>query len=328
MSAGARKTVVLGGAGFLGLNLAEALLASGDVTSFDRNRAPEGFAPTEGMASAERGTLEAIQADIADETALDAVLSGTDALILAAAITANAERDAADPEAILAVNVAALVPVLRAARRHRVGRIVVASSAAAYGDAGTRETRLHEDTPCDPVGLYALTKFASERLALRLGELWGLDVRVARLTGLFGPWERATGVRDTLSPQTQVMALADARAPVILPRPGFRDWTYAPDAARALAAMTTTKLTHRVYNISAGLWWSVADWAQALTAVRPGLEVGLAEPGEAATVDLHMPVDRAPLDVTRMLAELPGATRSDCAGSARAYAAWWDARLA
>ena len=217
---------------------------------------------------------------------------------------------------------------MRAAKRHGVGRIVVASSAAAYGDAGTREPRLYEDTPCDPVGLYPLTKFASERLALRLGDLWGLDVRVARFTGLFGPWERATGVRDTLSPQTQVMALADSRSPIVLARPGYRDWTYSPDAARALAAMTTATLTHRLYNISSNLWWSVADWARALTALRPGFKVRLAEPGEAPTVDLHMPVDRAPLDVARMLAELPAAARSDCEGSARAYAAWWDARRA
>ena len=69
--------------GFLGLNLAEALLPNGNVTLIDRNPPAKGFGSTQSMASDGGGTLEAIQADIADDAVLDVALAGADALIAA-----------------------------------------------------------------------------------------------------------------------------------------------------------------------------------------------------------------------------------------------------
>jgi len=51
--------------------------------------------------------------------------------------------------------------------------------------------------------LHAISKFAAERVALRLRQLWQLDLVCARLGSVIGPWERDTGVRDTLSPHLQ-----------------------------------------------------------------------------------------------------------------------------
>ena len=131
---------------------------------------------------------------------------GFDAIILGAAITAGPEREAADPETILRVNLLAQTPILIAAQRHRVGRIINLSSGAAYGTNAFGSTPLDEETACDPVSLYAITKFASEKVAARLAALWQCDIINVRLSAVFGPWERATGVRDTLSPQAQILA--------------------------------------------------------------------------------------------------------------------------
>ena len=95
-----------------------------------------------------------------------------DAIVLGAAITAGPEREAADPESILQVNLLAQVPILTAARRSGVRRVVNLSSAAAYGTAAFRNTLLDEETACDPASLYAITKFASEKVAARLAALW------------------------------------------------------------------------------------------------------------------------------------------------------------
>ena len=62
---------------------------------------------------------------------------------------------------------------------------------------------LMESMVTDPQSLYGLTKFAGERACARLAALWGLDVRSVRLSAVFGPWERATPARSTLSPQFQ-----------------------------------------------------------------------------------------------------------------------------
>ena len=102
----------------------------------------------------------------------EVIAAGYEAIILGAAITAGPEREAADPETILQVNLLAQTPILIAARRFGVGRIINLSSAAAYGASAFGSLPLDEETACDPVSLYAITKFASEKVAARLAALW------------------------------------------------------------------------------------------------------------------------------------------------------------
>src|SRR5258707_9979324 len=221
------KILIFGGNGFVGLNIAAALLARGHaVTLFDRVGLPP--AAAKDFASYVP-RLTAIQGDIRDQRAVEQVIAaGYEEIILAAAITAGPERDASDPDTILRVNLLAQVPVLAAAQRCGVKRIVNLSSAAAYGTSAFGNTPLIEATACDPVSLYAITKFASSKVAARLAALWQCEIISVRLSAVFGPWERANGVRDTLSPQAQLRAAMQGRRGAVLPRPAARDWTFSP----------------------------------------------------------------------------------------------------
>ncbi len=317
------RTLIFGGAGFVGLNIAETLLRAGhEVVAFDRSPIPA--AATDAFAALP-GQFTALAGDVTDEAAVaSAVSAGTDLVVMGAAITAGRERDASDPATTLKVNLLAQVPILAAARAAGVRRVVNLSSAAAYGTAGERLPELGEATPGDPVGLYAITKWASERVGARLGDLWGLDVVSLRLSGVFGPWEHATGVRDTLSPHCQVLAAAVAGQPAILPRPGLRDWIYAPDVADAvLAVAAAEKLGHGVYNVSTGKRFTLLDWGQRLAQAFPGFVCRLAEPGEVATIDFHGPSDRAPMAVARIAQDLGWAAKTEGLDSADRLAAWW-----
>jgi len=317
------KILIFGGCVFVGLSIATVLLARGHaVTLSDRVSVP----PAAEQSFARHGELlTVVQGDVTDRQAVEDVIeAGCDAIILGAAITADAARDAADPESVLRVNLLAHLPILAAARRCRVARIVNLSSAAAYGDAGARHKLLDEETPCDPVSLYAITKFASEKVAARLAALWRTDVISVRLSAVFGPWERETGVRDTLSPQAQIMAALGRRREAVLPRPGIRDWIYAPDVAEALAVLIeATVPKHRLYNISTGLEWTALQWGQDLAALHPGFVCRLAEPGETPTIDLHGPADRTPLSVARLEEEFGWRARFGRAASAADLSAWW-----
>jgi UDP-glucose 4-epimerase len=317
------KILIFGGTGFVGLNIAAALLARGHtVTLFDRASLP---------AAAQRDfagfgkMLTVISGDVTDrQSVMDLVAEGFDAIVLGAAITAGPARDAADPELIMQVNLLAQLPVLVAARRSGVGRIINLSSGSAVGAAGTRHAVLDEDTPCDPESLYAITKYASERVAARLAALWKLDIVSVRLSGVFGTWERATGVRDTLSPQAQILACLGQRSEAVLPRPGVRDWIYAPDVADAIALLIEApKPKHLLYNISTGREWSALQWAQKLAELHPGFVCRLAESDEAPNIDLHSPTDRAPLSISRLEEEFGWRARFGCADSASDLSAWW-----
>ena len=77
---------------------------------------------------------------------------------------------------------------------------------------------------------------------------------------MFGPWERATGVRDTLSPHCQILAAAVAGQEAVLARPGLRDWLFAPDLAEAvLRVATAPQLAHKLYNVSTGQRFSATQ---------------------------------------------------------------------
>jgi UDP-glucose 4-epimerase len=319
------KVLIVGGVGFVGLNIAEHMLGQGDeVVLFDRAALPQSAARA---FSGLPGRLHAVAGDVTDRDAISrAITPGLDAVVMGAAITAGSARDAADPETILRVNLLAQVPLIAAARDAGVRRVINLSSAAAFGAAGERESVLDETTPGDPVGLYAITKWASERIGRRLGALWGLDLVSLRLSGVFGPWERATGVRDTLSPQCQILAAAVAGKPALLQRPGLRDWIFAPDVADAVrAVLAAPALAHDLYNVSSKSRTTALAWGQALAVHYPGFVCRLAEPGEAATIDLHAASDRAPLATARLQGDLGWEARTRPEESAARLAAWWQA---
>jgi UDP-glucose 4-epimerase len=319
------RILVFGGTGFVGLNIAAALLARGHVVMlFDRAGLPpaaaKDFAP-------HAGRLTFIQGDVTDKQAVEVVIAaGYEAIILGAAITAGPEREAADPETILQVNLLAQTPILIAARRFGVGRIINLSSAAAYGASAFGSQPLAEETACDPVSLYAITKFASEKVAARLAALWQTEIISVRLSAVFGPWERTNDVRDTPSPQAQILAAMQAGREAVLPRPGVRDWISAVDVAEAVTLLVeASKPKHPLYNISTGVEWSALQWGRELAALHPGFICRLAEAGEAPTVDLHSPADRAPLSVLRLAEEFGWRARFGCTDSAADLNAWWTA---
>ncbi|TGN90600.1 NAD(P)-dependent oxidoreductase [Bradyrhizobium yuanmingense] len=316
------RIVIFGGTGFVGLNLAEVLLARGhEVTLYDRKQLPAG-AERSFADYGERLTI--IQGEISDVDRIDALVKqGVDAIVLGVAITAGDQLERSTTSSILEINVMAQFPILSAAVRRGVRRVINLSSASAYGAAGQRFPVLDEETPCDPVSFYAISKFTSERSVARLAELWGGDFLSVRLSAVFGPWERIGKVRDTPSLQFQILAEFARCGLAILPSPGIKDWTYASDAAEAVALLIEAERPrHRLYNISSGTAWSALQWGEAFAALHPGLECRLAEPGEKTFIKLHGG-NRAPLSVRRMADEFGWRARFGCAESAAAMSAWW-----
>jgi UDP-glucose 4-epimerase len=292
------------------------------VTLFDR----AGLSPgARKDFAAHRDRVTAIQGDVRDSEAVAAVIAtGHDAVILGAAITAGSEREASDPESILRVNLLAQTPILVAARSSGVKRIINLSSAAAYGASAFRNALLEEETPCDPASLYAITKFASEKVAARLAGLWQQEIINVRLSAVFGPWERSNDVRDTPSPQAQILAAMQEGYQAVLSRPGVRDWIYAVDVAEAVTLLIeAARPQHQLYNISSGAEWSALQWGKELAALHPGFICRLTDAGEVATVDLHSQADRAPLSVARMAEEFDWRARFGCTESAADLSRWW-----
>jgi UDP-glucose 4-epimerase len=264
-----------------------------------------------------------MQGDVTDHAAVTAAIrEDCDALVLGAAITADAERDAAEPERILAVNALAQIPMLQAARQAKIRRVINLSSGSAYGASGQRVPLLDETTPCDPISLYAISKFTSERVAARLADLWQMDVISVRLSSVFGPFERPGGVRDTPSPQAQIVDRLRHGEHALIDDAGERDWIYAPDVADAVSVLLEApKLQHGLYNITSGVTFAIETWGKAFATLRPGFVCRPVTSGEIPTVKVHGP-GRAPLSAARLADEFGWRATFGCDASAAHLDRW------
>lgn len=296
--------LVTGAFGFVGLNVVEALLGRGETVV----ALGLGGLPAEAEADFENlpGKLVAIEADVTAEGAIAGAMlaHGVDRLIHTAAITAGYEREKATPAKVFEVNLLGTIAAIQAARDNGVQRIVSFSSSAVYGSGADDVDIVDEATTWPRMGTtYGISKYAAERTAVRLGELWDLDISLLRPGAVYGPFERDTGARDTLSAVLQVTRMARAGAPAVLQRRAMADWVYAPDVAGAvLALLDASGLGGRVYNIACGpeKRFSLEAWGKNLETDFPGFTCRLAEPGETGNVELYGDRERPPLSVTAL----------------------------
>jgi nucleoside-diphosphate-sugar epimerase len=253
------------------------------------------------------GRLTMVDGTIMPDADLSRALTSApiEAVIHCAVITAGSEREVADPESIVAVNVQGAVSTLVAAARRGVKRFVYPSSGAVYGASAATVDLMDEDAlrPA-PVNLYGLTKFAAESILPRVAETQGVALTVARLGVVYGPWEYATGVRDTLSPMLQTLDLAAAGTEAVLGPPWRGDYTLSRDIAAGLVTLAEMQSTPRtIYNLATGRATTAEDWCRAVAARWPGFRWRRAGDGEAWNVESHTGYDRGAMDIGKIVAD-------------------------
>jgi len=323
--------LVTGGSGYVGLNVVETLARAGrETVSFDMTL-PRAVASAE--LSALPGTVRAVVGDLRDAGALDRAFSAAriEAVIHTAAVTSGPAREASDPRPVFEVNVLGTIGILEAARRAGVRRVVITSSGAVYGESLYRPGTMHEDTtPVLPTTLYATSKYAAERAARRLAELWQMEIACTRLGTLLGPWERdgsshPQGVRDNFGPHSQLARLAVAGGEAILPADECtRDWVYSADVGAALVALADAPaLPHLVYNLSAGIDWTgdISAWCAVLAARFAGFRHRTASAGDVPNIH-YTDRARSLMAVDRLEANLGFVATRDREAIHQAFAGW------
>ena len=317
-------TLVTGATGFVGVNIVEELVGRGlNVVALGL-----GGWPAEAANLLAASNLQTIDGDVRDVVLLDRVFSeyAIDRVIHGAALTAGLDREIEDPGSIIDVNVRGVALVVEAARHHGVNRFVHLSSGAAYGDALLDDAPVREGTtPSRPVTLYGLTKYAGELTALRLGDLYDMDLVCTRLGSVFGPWERTTGARDHVSVFLQLARIAGAGEIAILPPTPRTDFVFSRDIARGVAALLEAKsLPRNVYHLSSGWQWEdvIAGWCRTLAASYEGFDWRYAEAGEEPSIYHSEPRDRALMDVSLIGDEVGFKPQFSVQDAFIAYADW------
>ncbi|MCQ3002920.1 NAD(P)-dependent oxidoreductase [Pseudomonas syringae] len=316
-------TLITGGSGFIGLALAEQLLRNGQtVVLFDRQPAPSAL-----LDALPKGVVEQVTGDIRDVALLKSVMAqhSVDQVVHAAAITPDLQRETRDASTVLDVNINGTVAlVLACTEQPSVRRVLLVSSVAVYGFAPPPGPTYREDQAWpQPTGLYGISKLASEHISLRMAELHGLDLCIARLGPVFGPWEYATGVRDMFSPHTQTLEAALNHQEACLPHSLLADWIYSRDAADALARLlTSTTLKHRLYNVGGEVQTDLPQWCGHLSERWPTWSARLAQRPEDATVRYGLPGTRPALSTERLRQDTDWSPAHSLAEAATDYLHW------
>ena len=240
----AKKAVVTGGAGFIGSNLAAALVQAGWETHLiDRD-------PT-----FRRDTLpkEAVlhEVDIRKTDEIEKIFQGTDVVFHMAAVP-RVPYSIEHPVETTDENVTGTVSVLTAAARAKVRRVVYSSSGSSYGDQETMP--LVETMLANPVNPYGLQKYVGELFAKLWVSTYGLETVSLRYFNVYGPGLDPRGTY-ALAVGAFLLARKENRPMTIFGDGTItRDYTHVRDVVRAnmLAAESDQVGKGEVINIGAG----------------------------------------------------------------------------
>jgi dTDP-L-rhamnose 4-epimerase len=305
----AERILVTGGAGFIGSFLVDALVERGhDVRVYDA-LVPQVHGAKQALPSYLNPNAEFVQGDVRDRESLAKALDGVDVVFhLAAAVGVG--QSMYEIEYYTSANTlgGAVLLDLLANTKHRVRKILVASSMSIYGEGkyhcdehGPVYPKLRpdaqlqardwemkcprcgrdvsllptdEEKPLYPTSIYAITKRDHEEMFLSTGFAYGIPAVALRFFNTYGP-------RQALSnPYTGVMAIFSGRLlnrqPPVIYEDGqqSRDFIHVRDIVQGLLlAMDKPEADHQVFNLGTGVPSSISHVAEMLTRHLTGGEV-------------------------------------------------------
>jgi UDP-glucose 4-epimerase len=258
------KALVTGGAGFIGSNLVDALLARGDsVTVVDD------------LSTGRRSNLDAALAagaelaelDVRDAAALaDVVATAQPEIVFHLAAQIDVRRSLADPAFDASINVGGTANLLEAMRAAGVPRIVfVSTGGAIYGEGVGKQLPLDESAPIEPFSAYGQSKFAAEGYLALYERLYDISGVSLRLGNVYGPRQDPLGEAGVIAIFCGKLG-AGERPTVFGDGTQTRDYIYVGDVVAAALAAAESSFSGPV-NIGSGIETDVLTLARQLAEI-------------------------------------------------------------
>lgn len=242
------RVLVTGGAGFIGSNLCENLLAQDNEVVCLDNFSTGRYTNINHLLVNKNFTL--IEGDICRIQDCQKALAGVDYVLHQAAL-GSVPRSIYDPMATTQVNIGGFVNILHASVQAKVKRFVYASSSSVYGDyPHLPKVEQYIGKPLSP---YAISKYTNELYAQNFSELYGIQCIGLRYFNVYGKNQNPEGEYSAVIPRF-ISQLIRHQSPVINGNgKQSRDFTYIEDVVRANQLAVTTKnenALNQIYNIA------------------------------------------------------------------------------
>lgn len=246
------KTLVTGGAGFIGSHLVDRLLADGHevlvLDNFSTGR-PENLTHLKNHSN-----FHLYQVDIANCEVIKPYFNGVDWIFHLAAL-ADIVPSIQRPIEYHRANVDGTVSVLEAARLADVKRFIYTASSSCYGIPDVYPTP--ETADIRPQYPYALTKYIGEQYVLHWGKVYKLPVLSLRLFNVYGPRSRTSGTYGAVFGVFLAQKLNHKPFTVVGNGTQARDFTFITDVVNALIMAAESDIKNEVFNVGSGNTYSV-----------------------------------------------------------------------
>jgi len=252
------RYLVTGGAGFIGSNLASALLAEGLGVRVLDNFLTGKKENLAGLAERYGDAFELVEGDLRDLEVTRRAAEGAEYVLHQGALP-SVPRSVADPVLSNAINVGGTLNLLVAARDAGVRRVVFAASSSAYGD--TPELPKRESMTPNPKSPYAAQKLAGEHYMRIFLEVYGLETISLRYFNVFGPKQDPASTYAAVIPRFITSVLSGTPPTVYGDGLQTRDFTYIDNVVQAnlRACKAPKEACGKVFNIACGERISLLD---------------------------------------------------------------------
>ncbi len=240
------RYLITGGAGFIGANLAHALVARGETVrildDFSTGR-------LQNLSDIE-DQVEILRGDIRDSATMARAVAGVEVILHQAALNSN-PRSIQEPLLTNDVNVGGTLTLLQAARAAKTRRVVYASSSSVYGEvAGLPKT---EDMPTAPKAPYGVSKLAAEQYCRVFAQVYGIETVSLRYFNVFGPRQHPDSEYAAVIPRFLRRMLAGKRPVIFGDGEQSRDFTPVDNVVAAnLLAAGSPKGIGEIMNVAGG----------------------------------------------------------------------------
>ena len=260
------RCLVTGGAGFIGSNLVDALLAQGEEVTVVDDLSTGRLQNLEGALGA---GAQLVEQDIRDAAAMgELVRQAQPETIFHLAAQIDVRKSVADPAFDASFNVGGIANVLEAARVAGTGRVVFSSTGGAiYGEGQGQQLPLAEDAPLAPLSPYGQSKLAGEGYMSLYERLYGLSCVSLRLGNVYGPRQDPLGEAGVIAIFCGCLRSAE-RPTVFGDGRQTRDYIYVGDVVRAALAAAGAEATGPI-NVGTGIETDVLTLIERLGALEP-----------------------------------------------------------